>query len=1684
MSSTNLKISTANLQSLLSGTNLNNVIITNSEIDTTIIGANGASDAFFEKLTALGDVLFESSDQVHSVNWNAATGILSVNADMAVTGCMTIGNLQVCKNDISAINNNGNVNIIPQGIGSINLVGPVSNIVNSRGNYLTQLANGSVTFIASSSVSINSLSAGSSITTFNTQNYTTKNGNINLTTDTGFYTNGTQQSKLITNSDVDKNGIIITTSTPSEVNVGDTVILTNTNSIPNIDATYLVTRIVNPNNFNISTGSNFPGISSIGTYGSLLKIANNSINLSASYSVNIPSNIPLVFGNTTASFSKDTYGNLLTTTSKGSINSITGTTSGMVINSQNNITFNVPSTQISNSNYSVILPQATHLQFGTSGNNFINYDIERNYLYDTNTNSSNANWNTDTAATLAVNSNNNIALNGGNDLYLNIPHTYVQDQNPLIGNYQQTYSDQTDRGIQFNYWSGSQTGGSSRLGWFGYKKSSGNFTFYENAVNTNDIITGTLSKFEIGNINVNTISLSGTSPLFDVNCGQLLNVKYIFGCAGVLNINSTSAINTSTSNLNLNLSTAMNLPNNIPINLGTVGTYIKEGTLGNLWLTSSKNILLNTQTNGSVVIQPNTKISFDGTSIASTSIYQGTSGNLRLDSNQNIFLTVTAGNIIIPPSTSSKTSSIQFGLSSETIYGSTNGIFVNSTSTNGNINLLATSNINISNSIGNILLNGLNGDINLFTTQGNVRLYQSSRVVFGISGTSNSIRQNSIGNLMLYGPGIVPSIGTMGNTIELKNTSQIYLNATNAINTNTGVQFNFSSNNDRYLVTDTIGNFNMINNNFSSGSTINLRSNNTNIINTGGNTNILNNNTNILSNNTNISSGTTLNIITPNTFFNTNYFYLKDQVPLIANYLQTPTDQTDRGIQFNYYNTTKGNADLGWFGIKKNSMEFTYYQSAINTNDVIIGTLGTFNLGSINVSNNILFLTTGNIDMTCGTISNINTLIGCKGVINILASSNITVTSQNLLLNTGLVQLPYNTPISFNTLGSLNTNNSIVMSSNGNMTINVSGGSGTLILNSNVQINGTTNNVFSTITNYLDPILNIGSITGTVPAGDLKDRGIQFYWNNSGTTNQGFFGFKNSIQRFVFYANETNSNEIITGNYGDVQFGKGFFNNLDLNCGTVANISLLTGCASTGLTITGSGVSISTSSLLLNYNSTISFGNTNESISGTSSGNININTLNNISLTTVSGGINLNTNTFGTGYVNISNNTPLYFGSQTSGSYIYQGTTGNLRIVNSTGNIFLTPQTNGQVIIPTNDTLVFGNTQTSISSDGTTLKLNGYNVSINSTGPTVLNGNVFINGTLSATSAIISADNYVYPLGTHNGTGIINITNSTTSGLVNITTTVPNSGLIGQTVVISSTGSLIDGTYAINTVINPNTFTISHGSVLTTSNLGNLKTSLNAISSSGLELDYWQSTGTSPSLSYQTGFLGLQAGNNTLVYYSQASVGNNIVNSGTLGNMTINQLNTNNINGISGAPLNLNSVFNTSTFLVQGSNFQIQGGSIDNTPIGQTTPANGRFSNLTSGSSSNLATATLTSTLNYSVDRITLSSLQPTANPSLSKIITYVNVQGNNFSSSGTIGNLSLVNDGQLKKILCQSCSSGGSYSLVIPNLISCNPLGRAPAKGIRFTRAGMSCELIWNSQGVNSSTGCFEIIGGLAYVF
>jgi hypothetical protein len=655
--------------------------------------------------------------------------------------------------------------------------------------------------------------------------------------------------------------------------------------------------------------------------------------------------------------------------------------------------------------------------------------------------------------------------------------------------------------------------------------------------------------------------------------------------------------------------------------------------------------------------------------------------------------------------------SIQFGgpltttitTATETISGSTRGLFFTSNSSLGNINHIATSNVNISTSLGNFVVNTFNGDIQLFatsgnvTTGGNVRLYQGSRVIFGISGTSNSIRSNSLGNLMINGPNLSPSTGTIGNLIELTNTAVINLRAGNTINIPTNVQLNFDNASSRFIIA-TSNNLNINNNSFGN---INISSLNTNIINTSGTTTISNNTTNLFSSTVNITSqnftitGDTASIAS----INTENVRLKDPILTLANYTTGSTDGKDRGIEYRYTNTS-GFSKLGWFGYKSDSGRFTYYSDAINTNEVITGTLGQFVLGGVIIENSLEFVSAGNINLNCGTISNTNTILGCNGVINLVGNTrvnligndsvNISSANINLISNTtGRVLIPISVPLSFGS-----TSNNINTDTLGNIIITSNNGSGKIILNADVQINGTTQNVYSTVTNVQDPIFSLGGITGPTSS-DFKDRGIEFKWygtKDSVTGSKvGFFGFDDSSQRFTYIPVATNSNEIITGTPGDVEFTTGYFKNLDVSCGTIANLAVINACPSQGLSLVSSSgnINISSANVIIPTNTKLIFGTTNNSMSSDNTGNLLINAVNS------SSGIIFNTNTSGSGFTQLSQNSPMFFGSRTSGNFLIRDTLGNFNINNTSGDIYLSrfkdtaASSFGNVIIPTNNKLVF-----------------------------------------------------------------------------------------------------------------------------------------------------------------------------------------------------------------------------------------------------------------------------------------------------------------------------------------------------------------------------------------------------------
>jgi hypothetical protein len=1623
----NLNIPTDAVENLINGTNFTGVTILDSVINNTIIGTNSPNVAYFSDLNVFHDVTFLSLDHTKSVYWNASTGTLSLTGDFEVSGCALLGNLDICQNTIRAVNLNGDINLIPDHLGTIYLRGPINNQVTSTGNFYSNLADGNVTMIASDYISLISNKETIDMSSFSNQTLTTINGDISLNTDTGI----TRASILtiLTNS---MGNILVTSDSNTNLKVGDQVLIKSSNSIPSMNGTFSVKQVESDMSFTLSTSTL---LISGSTTGSFTKLPNNNINLNASNFVTIPQDILLTFGSTTGTI----------------INSISGNTSGMVVSASGNIIFTNPDTASTSGKYIFQIPQYTQLRFGTSGSNGITFN----------------------GSQMLLNSSNETVVSG-NKTDINTYTTTFVDPILKIGNYTSATAPNTiltkDKGIEYYY---TDASGATKLGWFGVKQSTGEFTYIPDATDVDNVISGNPGKFNISDISVTNLTMN-ENGIFEMSCGIIQNVHLITGCGGTVNINASSNVNVTAANRIALISGGdIYVPNRIPLTFGTAGTSIYETTNGNLIQTASKNIFLTTQSNGSVVLRSGTRVSFDGTTQGNTYILGESSGNMQMGSSRNINMNISNGNLILPANnsvTNFTQSSIQFGNSSEIISGNTSGITMMTASSSGSLNLVSSSTASILSSSGSIVLSALVGDIDLFTsnTSSNVRILPLSRLVFDTTGTSNSLRADSNGNLVVNGNGV--------NSIEMKNALNINLTATSAGNVNipTNVKLNIGNyaNNtygSTFITSDTSSNLN-IRNTTTSGN-VNITTNASTNITSNDSTNVSSTNVNIISN----SSVITSNNVSINgnlTNLNSQNVKITDPILTIGNYIPPINDPTDRGIE--YYYTSGGSTKMGWFGYKTNTGVFTFYSDAVNTNEIITGTLGQFQMSTALISNGI---TTGSINMTCGTISNLNTILGCGGVVNVI--SDLNVSGSNISLSaTRKVLLPYNTLLSFG-----DTTNSISSDSNGNMTITALGGSGKLILNSNVQINGTTENIYSTITNIQDPVLSIGGVTGP-QVNDNMDRGINFKWfSSSAGSVSGFFGFKNASNRFVFIPQTSStSDNIYGGNYGDLQFSKGYLDNLDVNCGTVSNVNTITGCNNSVLNIiANSNVNMSTSSLALPFNSNIAFGNTSNTISANSNGNFNI--------TAASGGINLITTTSGSGFVNISKNTPLEFGGS-SGSQLIQTTSGSFNITNTSGNINLTPGNNvngtyGSVIIPTYNSIVFSGTNSNnrISSDGTQLDLFGYNnIGLNSSTVTI-SGNVNIIGVINANSISSDTSAYMLPLGT---SSVLNITSITqpTFGSLQVTTDLANGLVVGDTVSLKYTDTVpvTDGVYTVTSVVSPTQFRVNIGSVLTQNGTTGKTVSMLVTYQGkdvGIEVFRWSSSVGSTQIStgsagFHTGFFGWKDSSQNFVFYSDATVSNNVVTNGVLGDVRLNELYANKLGGFV-----LDGSISAGNNAIMGSNFQISGGSINSTPIGSVGASTGRFTNLSSTISASLYGVSLQSTLNYSIERYSLSSLLGNSrNPSLSTVTSFVSIVGASFNTYGTMGNAG-VTDGQIKKVVMSSVNVGCTYTLFFGSgkLITPNPLGGIPTR-ITFKRQGQSCEIIYDQ-----TAGAWILLNGNGYV-
>lgn len=121
---------------------------------------------------------------------------------------------------------------------------------------------------------------------------------------------------------------------------------------------------------------------------------------------------------------------------------------------------------------------------------------------------------------------------------------------------------------------------------------------------------------------------------------------------------------------------------------------------------------------------------------------------------------------------------------------------------------------------------------------------------------------------------------------------------------------------------------------------------------------------------------------------------------------------------------------------------------------------------------------------------------------------------------------------------------------------NPDGSQGSVIIEGNLTVNGTTTTINSTVTSVDDPIFVLGGDTAqTVPDG--KDKGILFQWHNGTDAKTGFFGYDSSDARFTFIENASETSAVISGLAANVKFGNALIDSATFTSGNYLNTSVM-----------------------------------------------------------------------------------------------------------------------------------------------------------------------------------------------------------------------------------------------------------------------------------------------------------------------------------------------------------------------------------------------------------------------------------------------------------------------------------------------------------------------------------------------
>ena len=308
----------------------------------------------------------------------------------------------------------------------------------------------------------------------------------------------------------------------------------------------------------------------------------------------------------------------------------------------------------------------------------------------------------------------------------------------------------------------------------------------------------------------------------------------------------------------------------------------------------------------------------------------------------------------------------------------------------------------------------------------------------------------------------------------------------------------------------------------------------------------------------------------------------------------------------------------------------------------------------------------------------------------------------------------------------------------------------TTIIHGDLQVEGTFTKLDTVNITSKDPIITLGESL----IDDNKDRGIEYKWNTLGTPKLGFFGVKDSTQRFTYIPDGINNNEVFSGTPGDFDMSKLYCTNIDMqggniiNLGNVAQVISLTG--NPDLTISARYLYLTeTAGIVIPSGIPINYGGANTYISGDNT-NLSFNSPNflyngtgNFTISNVSN-INLNSPS-----INIPTGDKLYFDTN---NYITGNNTTGLTLNSSSVNITnllklgldtTFSETLSQLIISSSGNDILLNTDVgkktiinylNLGSTGEDIYSDGTNIHINSD-----TGKIYISPSLDVSGTITSA---------------------------------------------------------------------------------------------------------------------------------------------------------------------------------------------------------------------------------------------------------------------------------------------------------------------------------------------------------